>query len=69
MVVVSLALGTSDTKLITQLSLEMHPFICHFASFKTYLTFGFRKTYQTNFCSISVHLRSKVESFGNTEKL
>ena len=30
MVVVSLALGTSDTKLITQLSLEMHPFVCSF---------------------------------------
>ena len=30
MVVVSLALGTSDTTLITQLSLEMHPFVSSF---------------------------------------
>ena len=66
MVVVSLALRTSDTKLITQLSLEMHPFVCSFCFLQdlSYLRIP-KKKYQTDFCSISIHLRSKVESFGN----
>ena len=70
MVVVSLALGTSDTKLITQLSLELHPFVCSFCFLQDLSNLRIPKDIPNEllypgFCSISIHLRSKVESFGN----